>query len=234
MEFLRRLAASATQAHLPGAARAALPTRFGAQASSTEVGAEETSLSQASTPRAPSRDAYINVPPNAAVRSVESQPSYLRQNQRATGPLPVAAAHSSPLKPDAADARSGQASPDPNSPQILERLTRVERRLDAKRVATPQRDEDVNPESASDAIARAIEPVSADNPRQGPLSQSAVSSRLLPQDERTIVHVTIDRIDVRAPSAQPQPPAARPAQKAASSVSLSTYLRGSRSSGETP
>jgi hypothetical protein len=125
-------------------------------------------------------------------------------------------------------------------PHILERLARVEQRLDAQRESLPTRKaipllaHGAGQEGAGDSASPAVDPEFADSPRQAPLSRAALSGRLLPKDERTIVHVTIDRIDVRAPASQAPLRSARQARKAAPSVSLASYLRGARSSGEPP
>ncbi|MFM0053352.1 hypothetical protein [Caballeronia grimmiae] len=60
---------------------------------------------------------------------------------------------------------------------------------------------------------------------QRPLSAAALAQRVLPSAcEATVVHVTIDRIDVRAPAAAPAPrPQAKPRAKPA--MSLADYLR---------
>jgi len=44
------------------------------------------------------------------------------------------------------------------------------------------------------------------------------------QQQPTVVHVTIDRIDVRAPATAPSPPAAKP-RADISTIALSDYLR---------
>lgn len=59
----------------------------------------------------------------------------------------------------------------------------------------------------------------------GPLSQLALASRVVPQSDRpAIVHVTIDRVDVRAPAAPDRPPP-RTRSRAATAGSLTDYLR---------
>jgi hypothetical protein len=64
----------------------------------------------------------------------------------------------------------------------------------------------------------------------GPLSSGAVAARVVPPAEiRPVIHVTIDRIDVRAPSG-PERASSRPRPRAHSSGSLTDYLR-SRQTG---
>jgi hypothetical protein len=59
----------------------------------------------------------------------------------------------------------------------------------------------------------------------GPLSQLALASRVVPESDRpTIVHVTIDRVDVRAPAA-PDRPAPRTRSRTPTAGSLTDYLR---------
>jgi hypothetical protein len=72
------------------------------------------------------------------------------------------------------------------------------------------------------ALASRPEQRSVDN---GPLSQQALASRVVPQTDRPpIVHVTIDRVDVRA-SAAPERPAPRTRSRTATAGSLTDYLR---------
>jgi hypothetical protein len=59
----------------------------------------------------------------------------------------------------------------------------------------------------------------------GPLSQLALASRVVPESDRpTVVHVTIDRVDVRAP-ATPDRPAPRTRSRTPTAGSLTDYLR---------
>ena len=71
----------------------------------------------------------------------------------------------------------------------------------------------------------------APNALPAPLSPAAVATHAARQaNHRPVIHVTIDRIDVRAPAS---PPAALPARRraAAPRTSLSEYLRGGSRSG---
>ena len=62
---------------------------------------------------------------------------------------------------------------------------------------------------------------------QSPLSDQTVASRAAStRDERPIIHVTIDRIEVRAPSAERKSAPDKPRAKQAPSISLAEYLRG--------
>lgn len=71
-------------------------------------------------------------------------------------------------------------------------------------------------------------------PARGPLSSGAVAARTESRSEsRPIIHVTIDRIDVRAPSV-PERASSRPRSRSNASASLNDYLRSrqpSRSGG---
>jgi len=68
--------------------------------------------------------------------------------------------------------------------------------------------------------------------RERPMMHVSASPRAEPQP---VVHVTIDRIEVRAPAAQPPAPASRPKASTPSSKSLSDYLaERNRAGGATP
>jgi hypothetical protein len=67
-----------------------------------------------------------------------------------------------------------------------------------------------------------------------PMSEASLAQRVVrARDQRPVIHVTIDRIDVRAPAAAQRPAAPARARAAAPSVSLSDFLRarGSTRSG---
>jgi hypothetical protein len=64
---------------------------------------------------------------------------------------------------------------------------------------------------------------------QRPLSEYALAQRMqAPKNDTTVVHVTIDRIDVRAP-ATAQAPHAKTRPGAMPTTSLADYLRRGRS-----
>jgi hypothetical protein len=65
-----------------------------------------------------------------------------------------------------------------------------------------------------------------------PLSAAVVAARpRASRDERPVIHVTIDRLDVRAP-AGPKAPAERRKARPLPSQSLADYLRGSAGGGQ--
>jgi hypothetical protein len=80
-------------------------------------------------------------------------------------------------------------------------------------------------------VASPIVPSADARDDRAPLSQSAVAARMTPQSDRpAVVHVTIDRIDVRAPASTDD--RSKPARSRApsSSPSLAEYLRARSSS----
>jgi len=75
---------------------------------------------------------------------------------------------------------------------------------------------------------RRVAEIVATAPR-APLSAAAVASRAgIERDARPVVHVTIDRIDVRAPRDAEKPEAAPKRAKVQPQISLADYL-GARS-----
>ena len=79
-------------------------------------------------------------------------------------------------------------------------------------------------------IGRRVSNTEGPSTAHGPLSSGAVAARVVPPAEiRPVIHVTIDRIDVRAPSG-PERASSRPRPRAHSSGSLTDYLR-SRQTG---
>jgi hypothetical protein len=64
---------------------------------------------------------------------------------------------------------------------------------------------------------------------RAPISHAALATHMSPlAGPRPVIHVTIDRIDVRAPAVPREPAAPRKSRAAAPSVSLSAYLRAGR------
>jgi hypothetical protein len=86
------------------------------------------------------------------------------------------------------------------------------------------------------AIGVTIAQAAGSIPGRGPLSSVAVAERTASRsDVRPVIHVTIDRIDVRAPSA-PERTSSRPRSRSNTSGSLGDYLRSRQTSrpGGTP
>jgi hypothetical protein len=100
------------------------------------------------------------------------------------------------------------------------------------RGATPQMDEGLSvaaqPRPARRAPAAAVLPTRMASTAT-PISQAALASHARQQDDhRAVIHVTIDRIEVRAPAAPHGPaPASRP-RAATPTMSLGDYLRARR------
>jgi hypothetical protein len=105
--------------------------------------------------------------------------------------------------------RGGDAAPMASSAPVIQ----------SDAVAAQARDEE--PTIASVARSRAA---------HAPLSQAVLASRAVQAaDRRPVIHVTIERIDVRAPATSSPPPAVKPSA-AKPSVSLNEYLRTRRPS----
>lgn len=82
-------------------------------------------------------------------------------------------------------------------------------------------------------VARSVAPIAASPiaPRS-PMSEAALALRSTSpsQPPRPVIHVTIDRIEVRAPASAPSAPSPVPQRTTTSSVSLGDYLRQRTSS----
>lgn len=79
-----------------------------------------------------------------------------------------------------------------------------------------------NPAATASPIRSAAVPTHA-----APLSRQAIDARVQPVAARPpVIHVTIDRIDIRAPAAPARPAVPARPQPVAPSVSLTDYLRG--------
>lgn len=113
-------------------------------------------------------------------------------------------------------------------------------RRTARALVPPGRGEDdavtasvpMNVDHSSSADSLPAPPAAARNdaalrhPPQRPMSEPALAARHIATAEpRPVVHVTIDRIDVRAPAAPPRPAPATRSRNTAPSVSLADYLR---------
>jgi len=166
---------------------------------------------------------HASAPPRAGtapaaivqVVSAEAAPQRLAAAQPAWQPQPVPAPQASDLParvdPERAAAREAKplAASDPAPQPMLSQRAPQPLRVPAQRTALPS-----------------VLPAAHETPVVRPLSATALAGRALaPTAPPPVVHVTIDRIDVRAPAA-PARPSAAPRRARAPSVSLGDYLRG--------
>ena len=126
----------------------------------------------------------------------------------------------------AADAELLAAAPAPAS---LRGRAAAERIDGAPSAASPPANTDAAPIRQAPRALAAAPRDGATPPRvpRRPMSAPALAERhaAAAAEPRPVVHVTIDRIDVRAPAAPARPAAAPRARNAAPSVSLADYLR---------
>lgn len=240
--FLAHLAGIALGETARGAARPSLPPRY-ARPAASEVGFEEARIETPSVApasaaeRPPPADGQVAdtapAPPAAAspergalpksaappgrAGALRSRPP-AAERQPAAPPRPAAtAAMQSPIAPPASFPPESVAA-DPRSPPEPASLPPGKMWL-----AETERAPHAPPLPAPQATAPAVvvrERTSA------PLSERALAGRIeRPRQADPVIHVTIDRIDVRAPAVPRPAPAARrtPAEP---SVSLSDFLRG--------
>jgi hypothetical protein len=223
--FLTSLAGLARGDVGVGAARVALPPRLApepAEAPQSEAGAEEAQpLRLLSRPAAlqPERPVvepqvlrgeptHAPGPPRTAPAAQDPPPRRARADDRDARP-PVRRVHLRAPRRDAAVAAPPLADAPPALPPPG--------RLPGLRI-----DAEVAP-----SVKQAGPPApTTEHPAPAPLSEAAIASRVTTaQDSRPVIHVTIDRIDVRAAEAsKPAAAAAKPAQRRPT-VSLADYLR---------
>jgi hypothetical protein len=228
--FVDRLAAMALGTPQPGAARVALPPRFLPPSGAAPFDQPDTLPGDDPAPvPQPPRSAKPQISPRPITAQISPPRSAAHDAGTLTRTVEVAAARprvetASPLHPLAtasSPAEGGNLEAAPAAMPPAPPVTRMAPRpaaAPAPRDLTPARLRPVAPIlSAADRIAP-------------PLSDVSVASRIAqPRDERPVVHVTIDRIDVRAPpAAKPEPTARRARPQPA--VSLTEYLRGERGS----
>jgi len=229
LRFFERLAPGARQAS--PAVRAALPPRFAPGDSAGALSEEAKDV--AARPGEPARqrqgDVAAAAPPQAERRSEERLLSApLAQSRR-------------PSLADAPDKSRPQSAAHPLDPAVLgikdaagnvhaEAPSRPLQRGIAARVAEAD-----PPRAASRSIETSIESTDASFDAsawpaaeiQAPLSEAAVAQRAAPAraEAPTVVHVNIDRVDVRMPVAPAAAPKLTPKPRGASTVSLGDYLR---------
>lgn len=235
MGFLAHLAGLAQGVKPAGAARVSLPPRFAEASSGAGEPFGEAVDESRAAPAAPQSS-------NETMRRIEATPTSIRP----WGPgerrdEPAVAIPSRPISPPSK----------PSPAQDEARPVETARPMPAGRVLDGVRSErpaattvqlDAVPPSLSRPLTIPVgtapmvdrsshggeqrEPVTA-----APLSDTAVAARArAPREERPVIHVTIDRLEVRAPAA-PKAVAERRKSRPLPSQSLADYLRGGAGGG---
>ncbi len=222
MDLLQRLAARALGAG--GSLRPALPGRFervgafdaGFEERAVETLAERMSQRVPAPPEASSQHVPSAPPATALVRA--APPLSVRQGTPDPAPTTRPVAHS-----PTAQARSAPSRPTPESPLLTtpERLQAREPLIAARRDAAREPDP---PPAAVPRIAAAQRPTTPAPLSPATLAAHAALAERTARTEPSVVHVTIDRIDVRAAAAPPRKDAL-PASRPRPGRSLADYLR---------
>jgi hypothetical protein len=231
MEFLRKLATTATQQRACGVARVALPTRFASTGLRGEP-VQEAGEDQARASHVPpSRDDATRVLSRLNSQTAIVDPLELQHSRRHAEFTPAS--------------RTSHGDSDesalPRATRPLAHFHGHSTAAEAPAGAQPPR---VNHQpSEGDSIALTIErdALSGDSglaadtvhflneSSSAPLSDAALFARARRESERpAVVQVTIDRIDVRAPVQKTSPPS-RAAGPTPPSTTLESFLRGTHS-----
>lgn len=238
MGFLAHLAGLARGEAPAGAARVSLPPRF-AEASPMagqafgEIIDERRASPAATVNRQPSGDAMrrIETPPMSGRSWGPEERRDEPGVSMGSRPIPPP----SPLAPTRQETRPGEG--DRFAPAVRSR----EAGPSQQRAPAPVRS-DVSPAPQSRPLRIPAEiaspvngPADADRPRApltvAPLSEAVVANRpRAPREERPVIQVTIDRLEVRAPAA-PKAAAERRKARPLPSQSLADYLHGGAGGG---
>ena len=228
--FVDRLAAMALGTPQPGAARVALPARFLPPSGGAPF--DQADASPGDDP-APIPQPWPSATPQVSPCPITAQISPPRR-------APANAAHDGGTftrTVEVAVARPGIETRSPLHRPVTASSAPARENIEAAPAAMPRTAPRPAaapaPRDLTPAHLRPVAPILSAADRtvpSAPLSDVSVASRIAqPRDERPVVHVTIDRIDVRAPpAAKPEPTARRARPQPA--VSLTEYLRGERGS----
>jgi hypothetical protein len=230
MEFARRLAplreGDATRA------TAALPSRFAAEsplrvAASPRVDDEQPVLETAA--HAPTVTRRVRAPdaPHAAAPEVDAATVVVaesrgdRSRQSSATPAPREHRAEAAELPAAPTRLVAQAQPhEAPAPHRVIAAVAAPDAVDAARASS------VRQRPVQTANAAPLGNTNGPAVRHEPMSAAALAARnSQPAEQRPIIHVTIDRIDVRAPAAPARPAPAPRARTATPTVSLGDYLR---------
>lgn len=240
MGFLARLAGLARGVAPAGAARVSLPPRFAVAGPMAGQAFGEIIDEGRASPVAP----VSRQPSSDAVGRIETPPT----SGRSWGPEerrdePGVSMGSRPIPPPS------QLAPTQHEtrPSETGRPVPAARSLDAGRSSQPatapiRSDVSTAPQFHPLTIpAKSVPSVNASVDTAGqraavtvaPLSAAVVAARPRPsREERPVIHVTIDRLDVRAPAVAPKAAAERRKPRPLPSQSLADYLRGDAGGGQ--
>jgi hypothetical protein len=222
--FLANLAALASGTPQPGAARLALPARFAASDAVQPVVEEVATTTQAADmqPDVPSTGTRVTGGDTPLPGHRTRLPSVEQVTRPAADPLSPQQQTSRPSSERRAVAETPARRPAPSGHDLSARTDASAEQSVSMPPLHPREDQSAQPAAS---LQRAL-PARAPVTHPAPLSEAAVAGRTTAdRGMRPIVHVTIDRIDVRAPreasKAGPAPRRAKPE----SSVSLADYLK---------
>ena len=224
--FVSRLASMALGQRAPGAAHVMLPPRFAPAPAISSMApapwptfddpadADEAMPPRHFPPQPP--DEHQDDKPRIPARSVTAPVARPAATPGKTTPAPSPGAPFSPpaAKPEPGETRAARGDDIALSPPV-------------RIIAPPVRSD------ATPTITTPPQPPLAPPPRSdaAPLSESAVAARIAaPADAAPVIHVTIDRIDVRAPQAERPAPSPKAARRQPA-VSLGDYLRNGGGGG---
>lgn len=215
--FLANLAGLALGVSHPGAARLALPPRFGGGIA-TDTGLEAGAVVQAITGSAAAMPAPDRAPKGQPANSVV-------QSHESVQPAPRM-----PFRSDEEVVRGSATGLDQAAPAAAVQPSTAERPHMLAIPVSRQQPKPFERRAAAEA-PRAVAPPLPTSPtpaRSAPISQAALASRVTAvRQPRPVVSITIDRIEVRAPrETLPQPALRRP--KPEPSQSLADYLEARR------
>ncbi len=236
--FLNHLAGRALGAPSAGSAQPALPPRFAILRGAENGFAESEAV--AAAPRVRSEAPQRPTRP-AAQAAALGQPVATPPGRSAAGAADAEAVRAVPpgeaVPPGTGASAATAASAE--GPLLMPtggRQARIAAQATAKAtaaafgpVAQPEPPVEQPPRAAKPALAVPAGPMEVQRPAPWqaaqPLTEAAVAGRAQSRPPAPIVHVTIDRIDLRAP-AEPKPAAPERRPRPQPSVSLSEYLAG--------
>ena len=213
--FVAHLAGRARGEPTAGAAMPSLPSRFAGPQAGIDGGMEMLEAVAPSSDR-PVGDAPVAIlePGKPTGDQISTAPQLgITPAARADAAiaLPLERAITAPVRPIAGVAHPPAPTVDsPAPPYVMPRLSR-------------------GPELTAPPVVEPIAPPMPGSPISAPLTEAAVAGRAKAA-QAPVVHVTIDRIDVRVPAAAP-PTAPERRARAQPSVSLADYLAGGARGG---